>query len=113
MANIHGAFDLFGLEQYAIVGGCFEQFGDKKRGTSFYQNFTFTDYTDLVNQVNAADITDAVLQNYNNLPRSNMRITQGGAFAQLRFSFWEPLHLILGGRLGKVKADMYNFTDEK
>lgn len=113
MADIHGAFDLLGLEQYAIVGGCFEQFGDKKRGTSFYQNFTFTDYTDLVNQVNAADITDAVLQNYNNLPLSNMRITQGGAYAQLRFSFWEPLHLILGGRLGKVKADMYNFTDEK
>ena len=42
-----------------------------------------------------------------------MRITQGGAFAQLRLSFWEPLHIILGGRLGKVKADTYSYTDEK
>ena len=113
MADIHGTFDLFGLEQYAIVGGNFEQFGDAKRGTSFYQNFTFTDYANLVSQVNAADITNAVDQNYDKLPRSNMRITQGGAFAQLRLSFWEPLHIILGGRLGKVKADTYSYTDEK
>ena len=113
MADIHGTFKLFGLEQYAIVGGNYESFTDGKRGTSFYKNFTFTDFGNLVEQVNASDITDAVAQNYDNLPQSDMKISQGGAFAQLRLSFWNPLKIILGGRLGKVKADMYDFQESK
>lgn len=113
MADIHGTFNFLGQEQYVIAGGNYESFGDKKRSASFYQNFTFTDFDNLVSQVNGADITDAIAANYDNLPRSNMVIKQGGFFAQARLCFSEPLHIILGGRLGKVKADTYIYTYEE
>ena len=102
--DVTGKFRLFNREHSVLAGLNLENFLDDKKQLSGYH---MAEWGKLETVPDFGEIP------YDNLNPQKMRITQNGLYGQLRLTVFEPLKMILGGRIGSVDAKQYNFTNSE
>jgi len=101
--DVTGKFRLFNQEHSVLAGFNIERFEDDNRVVNFPVSRFKWFAPELI-----PDIGFVADQHYR---KTRTRIKQHGAYGQLRLSIIDPVQVILGGRMGSVKAEGYNFND--